>query len=60
MILFIIILYLILSSITAFLLYKYVMYESEEFGCTMLGFFFPLVWLYFLVKLPIIIYDKYF
>lgn len=59
MIILFIFLYLILSSITAFLLYKYAMYENEEFGCTILGFIFPLVWLYFLVKLPIIIYRKH-
>lgn len=59
MVIFFIVLYFILSSITAFLLYKYAMYESEEFGCTILGFLFPLVWLYFLVKLPIILYKNH-
>ena len=50
--------YLVLASITSLVL-KINDVVNENFECVMLGIMFPLIWFYFLIKLPIIIYEKY-
>ena len=50
--------YFILASITSLIL-RINDVGNENFDCVMLGIIFPLVWFYFLIKLPIIFYEKY-
>lgn len=50
--------YLILASTTSFIL-RINDVGNENFECVMLGIIFPFTWFYFLIKLPIIFYEKY-
>lgn len=50
--------YLVLASITSLIL-RINDVGNENFDCVMLGIIFPVTWFYFLIKLPIIIYEKY-
>lgn len=53
-----ILVYLICASVTSLIL-RINDIGNNDFDCVMLGIIFPLTWFYFLIKLPIIIYEKY-